>query len=381
MERKVTTGTASTHDSRLNLHAIPIDRFEKAVNVLLSPLDRESHAWRQDVIGAVRSFMEADRGVMLVWHGAAPALYSDAMPREVVTEYLEHFAALDEGMARRDALGLTVWSRRLLWDRRALLRSAYFHEFALRHDLQDSFGLSLDVEGSTAQVRLALLYGGAPLPQDSADTMLRRLGLILPMIRTGLGIHLRYQRWLGKVPTMLDRIGERLILYSLQGRELHRNVTMRRTLDQDPERERILETAEAVAHAVAAHARGEIKEPAGTTGTPAFSRQELRTATGRYRLRGCVVGPDTADAQSAVLVSVDRLTVQPPSPEALRDQFGLTVREVQVACLLVQRLTNEEIAATLGISSHTARHHTESVLLKVGVNSRRALQRALTSGW
>jgi DNA-binding CsgD family transcriptional regulator len=377
----VTTHAASVRDPGSSVQAIHIDRFSHAVNVLLSPLDHESHAWRQEVTNTLRSFMEADRALLILWQGGAPSFYSDALPREIVDEYLNHFAALDYGMARRDALGLTLWSRSLLWDRQALLRSAYFHEFALRHDIQDSVGLSLDVEGTSSHARLALLYGGAPLPEERAETMLRRLGLIVPMLRTGLGIHLRYERWLGRVPTMLDRIGERLILYSLRGHELHRNVTMRRTLDQDPDRERILETAGAVAHAVSAHARGEVKEPAGTNATPASSRQEIRTTTGRYRLRGCVVGPDTVDSESAVLVSVDRLTIEPPSPEVLRDRFGLTVREVQVACLLVQRLTNEEIAATLGISSHTARHHTESVLLKVGVNSRRALQRALTGGW
>jgi DNA-binding CsgD family transcriptional regulator len=382
VEQQVTTGAATVRDPGSTVQAIHIDRFEKAVNLLLSPLDRQSHAWRQEVVNALRSLMDADRAVMMLWQGGAPLCYGDAMPRDVITEYLEHFAALDHGMARRDALRLTLWNRSLLWDRRALLRSAYYHEFALPHDLHDSIGLSLDVEGTAAHVRVVLLYGGAPLPEPGAETMLRRLGLILPMIRTGLGIHLRYERWLGTVPTMLDRIGERLILYNLAGRELHRNVTMRRTLDQDPDRERILETAEAVAHAVAAHARGPISEPAGgATATPASSRQEVQTAIGRYRLRGCVVGPDTVDSESAVLVSVDRLTIEPPSPEVLRDRFGLTVREVQVACLLVQRLTNEEIAATLGISSHTARHHTESVLLKVGVKSRRALQRALTGGW
>jgi DNA-binding CsgD family transcriptional regulator len=118
-------------------------------------------------------------------------------------------------------------------------------------------------------------------------------------------------------------------------------------------------------------------EPGSSFATPAASRQEIRTSMGRYRLRGCAVGPDTM-AESAVLVSMDRLEVDPPSPDALRKRLGLTARESQVACLLVQRLTNDEIAAALGISSHTARHHTESVLLKVGVNSRRALRQVLT---
>jgi DNA-binding CsgD family transcriptional regulator len=58
----------------------------------------------------------------------------------------------------------------------------------------------------------------------------------------------------------------------------------------------------------------------------------------------------------AILVSVDRYMPQPPSPERLRAAFGLTAREAPVARLLAQRLTNNEIALTLRISSHTARH-------------------------
>jgi DNA-binding CsgD family transcriptional regulator len=355
-----------------------MDRFEEAASALLAPLDRERDAWRRQVVETLRAFMDADRALMLLWQGNTPSANGDALPRAVVEEYLEHFAALDYGMARRDALGLTRWTRSLLWDRRALLRSEYYREFALPHDLHDSVGVSIEIEGTPAHARVVFLYGGAPLPPDVAETMMRRVGLILPMLRSGLGIHLRYERWLGTVPSMLDRIGERLVLYSLAGRELHRNVTLRRTLAQDPDRDRILEGAEAVALAVAAYARRGVRDADGPTATPASSRRVVRTATGRYRLRGCVVGPEASDTESAVLVSVERITVEPPSPEALRDRFGLTLREVQVACLLVQRLTNDEIAGILGISSHTARHHTESILLKVGVKSRRSLHRAMS---
>lgn len=356
---------------------VPLDRFEKAVNLLLSPLDRESHAWRQQVTHELRSLMDADRAVMMLWRGGTPAFYSDGLSHEVIREYLDHVAPLDHGMARRDALGLTLWSRRQLWDRSTLLRSAYFHEFALRHDLQDAVGLSLDIEGTPTHVRVTLSYGGSPLPDDTVDTMLRRLGLILPVLRTGLGMNLRYERWLGAIPSMLDRVGERLLLYTVTGRELYRNLTMRRALDQDSERERILESAAAVARAVMAHARSDGRMAGSSLGAPAASRLVIQTAMARYRLRGCMLGPDTLDAESVVLVSVDRLNPEPPTPNALRERFGLTAREAQVACLLMQRLTNDEIASALGISSHTARHHTESVLMKVRVNSRRALRHAL----
>jgi DNA-binding CsgD family transcriptional regulator len=363
----------------LTLHSVPLDRYDQAAGALLAPLDRERHAWRQGVLGALRSFMDAEGATMLLWQGGAPTFYSDTVPVRVIEDYLHHFAPLDYGMARRDALRLTLWSRHLLWDQGVLLRSRYYREFAVPHDLQDAVGLSIDVEGTPAHVRVVLLYGGAPLPPSGAESMRRRLGLLLPMLRSGLGIQLRYERWLGGVPSMLDRIGERVILYTLAGRELHRNVTMRRTLEQDPDRERILEAAGAVALAVAAYARGHSRDTGRPTATPASTRRLVRTAGGRYRLRGCLMGPDASDAE-AVLVSVERATVEPPSPELLRVRYGLTGREVQVAGLLVQRLTNEEIAGTLGISSHTARHHTESILLKVGVKSRRALQDALAAG-
>lgn len=51
----------------------------------------------------------------------------------------------------------------------------------------------------------------------------------------------------------------------------------------------------------------------------------------------------------------------------------LTAREQAVAALLTVRRTNREIAEALGMSEHTARHHTEGVLRKLGLRSRRAV--------
>jgi DNA-binding CsgD family transcriptional regulator len=54
----------------------------------------------------------------------------------------------------------------------------------------------------------------------------------------------------------------------------------------------------------------------------------------------------------------------------LQMQFGLTARETEVAMLLAQGRSNVVIAKTLGISTHTARHHTQRVLGKMKVHSR-----------
>jgi len=55
----------------------------------------------------------------------------------------------------------------------------------------------------------------------------------------------------------------------------------------------------------------------------------------------------------------------------------LTARERQIAVLLISRATNREIAREIGISPHTARHHSQSVLDKLGVRSRSHVRRAL----
>jgi DNA-binding NarL/FixJ family response regulator len=56
----------------------------------------------------------------------------------------------------------------------------------------------------------------------------------------------------------------------------------------------------------------------------------------------------------------------------LQERYGLTRRELEVASLLAQGRTNTAIADTLHISTHTARHHTQRVLSKLGVHSRAA---------
>jgi DNA-binding CsgD family transcriptional regulator len=61
----------------------------------------------------------------------------------------------------------------------------------------------------------------------------------------------------------------------------------------------------------------------------------------------------------------------------LRDRYGLTLREIEVTRLLLRGESNREIADRLSISEHTARHHTERVLDKLGVRSRAAIPRAV----
>jgi DNA-binding response OmpR family regulator len=63
----------------------------------------------------------------------------------------------------------------------------------------------------------------------------------------------------------------------------------------------------------------------------------------------------------------------PMSDEALRERYGLTARQTEVARLLGEGCSNAEIATRLEMSYYTARNHTEQVLGKLGVPSRAAV--------
>ena len=63
-------------------------------------------------------------------------------------------------------------------------------------------------------------------------------------------------------------------------------------------------------------------------------------------------------------------STNPRPPLRLQEEYGMTPREVEVAQLLAEGLSNAALARRLGVSPHTARHHTQRVLGKLGVHSR-----------
>jgi DNA-binding CsgD family transcriptional regulator len=101
--------------------------------------------------------------------------------------------------------------------------------------------------------------------------------------------------------------------------------------------------------------------------------RELRSVQAKYRMAGALVGEGVLGSEPLVLLTLERMQVELPGEAALRERFGLSRREAGVALLLARRASNSEIARELFISPHTARHHTEQVLLKLGVHSRFAV--------
>jgi DNA-binding CsgD family transcriptional regulator len=94
------------------------------------------------------------------------------------------------------------------------------------------------------------------------------------------------------------------------------------------------------------------------------------TDTGPCLLWGWCVELDCYGLGRLVLMTVQPLASDLPCDEAIREHFGLTPRQIEVARLLAEGRSNAAIAAALGISPDTARHHTEDVMRKMGVRSR-----------
>ena len=74
-------------------------------------------------------------------------------------------------------------------------------------------------------------------------------------------------------------------------------------------------------------------------------------------------------------LGVERLP-RGPQPTTRRNPAGLTGRQAEILRLLVDGLTNAEIAERLVVSVRTVDHHVSAVLQKLGVPSRQAARDA-----
>ena len=79
---------------------------------------------------------------------------------------------------------------------------------------------------------------------------------------------------------------------------------------------------------------------------------------------------DVPLAHGLTVVVVEVRPVGTTLDDVLRDRYRMTRRERSVAAAFGAGSTLPAIAASLGMSAHTARHHLERIYQKLGVNSR-----------
>lgn len=99
-------------------------------------------------------------------------------------------------------------------------------------------------------------------------------------------------------------------------------------------------------------------------------------ATIRHVAAGNMVLSATSSAimaqHSGVPASADRARPAPsaPSPEALPTGVTLSPRELEVLALMVEALSNKQIARRLGVTDATVKTHVSTLIAKLGVQDR-----------
>lgn len=165
----------------------------------------------------------------------------------------------------------------------------------------------------------------------------------------------------------LDHLNQAALVSTAGGRPLHATPALGDLLAADPEGEVLRGAMQAALASVRSALEAGRGQERPISGPEAF---DVRTSWARYRIRPCVHGPGGGGWETLILVALERISPVPLSEGELRETSGLTRAEARVAGLLARGCGNADIAAELSISPHTARRHTERVMLKMGARSR-----------
>ena len=274
---------------------------------------------------------------------------------------------LDRAMRRLAASGVEVWNRRIAErvSRIPLEEMPRFYPEVVRpHELEGMLVMAHSLPEGRAQMHI--LPAGSERTAFGHDA-LDVFRLLLPAFRAGSRAHALASRRRRRLLESLALLQEGVAVFR-DGDEVYRNRALRRLLAAEESQD---DLTDAIA-ACAEHLRRALANRAAPGGGLDCST-EVRTPTNRYRLAASHLEGGHEGVPATVLVVVRPAVPPLPDEEHLRDRYGLTPRQAEVATLLARGHSNREIAERLTISPHTARHHAQRVLEKTGAPSRKAL--------
>jgi DNA-binding CsgD family transcriptional regulator len=199
------------------------------------------------------------------------------------------------------------------------------------------------------------------------------LSALLPGFAASMGALARLGNARQAIAVLLDVLADGAVVFDAGGREvLARNVAMGTLARDEPDASGLERTVIQAAAAAAWQTSASPPVPS-TRDSQALSRGWRSSAGTSYRVRAVRLPSGSLTAGEAILVLIQRIGPQVPDASELRQRFGLTRREAEVAHRLAYGRSDREIATELGLSPHTVRHHAEAVFVKAGVTSRKAL--------
>lgn len=358
--------------------------LKEAMGALSRPLAFDSDiTWRERVLRSVKRLVGADKATMILLGADVPSFSAEY--GSGLAPYLDRLAPLLE---KRKRLRITapspVYNRRLLWGPMLedFYASSYFNDYVRSIRGFGAIGMGIPAREcdslSLVSHHLVCHYDRRGV-RASSEEELQLLSLLYPSFEAGIRIWEDYQTREHAFTTALDRCGARIGIYSQEGCRIHQTPALTEVLMADPKSAEVVEASAALATATSHRQRQSKRSGAPDFGVASRPVRCIKTPVATYRLTGSVASEHLTGQESLVLIFVDLLSrhgppggiVDVPDPETLRSRFVLTRRQAEVARLLAARYTNREVADTLDISPHTARHHTQAVLEALGISSRR----------
>lgn len=354
-----------------------------AMSTLVSPLVQPSFKhWQREVNRSLRPLLGADKtSFMCPIDDREIRSESDAVSSAVLDDYVrERFPAADRRWGiRRRSLELGAFNRATLYGNRLgeLYRSEYYNEYLAPLGAYDVLGLAACF-GASDRAALIYCHHDRPTGRHFGKRGLALMRLLYPAFKSGIHAARSLLGQRHSVTQITDAMPSGVMLADSHGRILHRNTALQQMTQaerswSDVEREIHAALRACLVTITARRAvRPNILEPQRTL-------RRVRGAHASYTVNAVPIHSDPLATDAQVVIVVER--IEPPAfPEhALRARYRLTARELDVVRLLSEGLHNVELAMRLGISDSTARHHTESVLLKLGLHSRAQVAGAIAS--
>ena len=352
--------------------------LDKVMHALLAPLEYASiDDWRAEANRLLKQAFDGDAAGFMLPTPQAADIYSEKVGDKFRDEYpyrvqsLEHLVRVYE---RGAALGAYI--RRTLWGEHleAYYQSAYYNELVRPTGVASAMASTVPMDETIQPDTIGHLIVTRTARQPRYETEdLAAFRLLLPAFRAGLVMWRQFHAQRAALVRTIDATGAAAWLCDEAGAVVHQTPALSGLLAADPEPDHIRGRLQQTARRVARLRRQ------GDPGDEVAVCVErvVRTRLAAYHVRGALAGPELREAGAPVLVVIEQQAAASVSPCELQERFGLTPRQGEVAQLLARRKTNQEIADALCISPHTARHHTEAVLRKLEVDSRRAVARRM----
>lgn len=343
---------------RITLSTADLTAITACARELLSALDDPTpEAWADRVAHTVCPLLRADRSVVSLPMPSGWLLRpSDSAMLDAMAAYAEYYHKKDVYTnARRQARGLEVFSYDMLITTEEQKQSEFWNDWILRYRACKPVGLAHDVPGSPGPAAI-MGYKDKPNARRFSDRELAILRLLQPSFEAAFRTLQRFHAAGAELFAHIDRLARPVALVSPDG-AVHANPAFTEVFGA---------LAQSVLDTVIPHARA-VVDPGGHVFGHPLTGQVRGPLGAPIRWSVHFVSPGGGRTFGLIDFDEPRARVDAAS---IRERFGLSARQAQVAMLMAHRRTYKEIARTLGIRPNTARRHCEQVLARLGVHSR-----------